>query len=345
MERYIAIDDVCAWPNLTFLPDGEIIATIFNQPCHGRWEGDVECWASEDGGRSWKYRGTPAPHEPTTNRMNVAAGLAANGDLIVIASGWSHRPTRAQVESGAPVDFSDASVLQAWVCRSSDGGRTWSITKSFPSAPEPGMGEPVPFGDVLSANDGSLCVSAYTGRQGDHRELYNSDYFFRSRDDGQTWGEGAIIDKGSHNETAPLHLGAGRWLAAARGVPPRQGIDMFLSEDDGLTWQNRGQVSLPSQHPAHLLRLADGRILLTYGNRAPHMWGIDARISANEGKMWSTPVRLIELAQADLGYPASVQTADGNVVTAYYLGKSKEHHRYHMGVQIWDTEEFFPVGK
>jgi Na+/melibiose symporter-like transporter len=37
----IAIDNVCAWPNLTKLPDGAIIATIFNQPCHGLWEGDV----------------------------------------------------------------------------------------------------------------------------------------------------------------------------------------------------------------------------------------------------------------------------------------------------------------
>jgi len=53
MERYIAIDNVCAWPNLTQMPDGTIIATIFNQPTHGGWEGDVECWASEDDGRTW----------------------------------------------------------------------------------------------------------------------------------------------------------------------------------------------------------------------------------------------------------------------------------------------------
>lgn len=53
MEHHIAIaiDNVCAWPNLTKMPDGAIIATIFNQPCHGLWEGDVECWASEDGDR------------------------------------------------------------------------------------------------------------------------------------------------------------------------------------------------------------------------------------------------------------------------------------------------------
>ena len=40
MERYIAVDNVCAWPNLTRMPNGDIIATIFNQSCPGRWAGD-----------------------------------------------------------------------------------------------------------------------------------------------------------------------------------------------------------------------------------------------------------------------------------------------------------------
>ena len=343
MERYISIDNVCAWPNLTLMPNGEIIATIFNQPCHGRWQGEVECWASGDGGRQWEYRGNPTPPDPGTNRMNVAAGLAESDDLLVIASGWSNRPTREQVEQGAATSFGESRVLQAWVSRSSDCGRTWSITKSFPAAPESGMTEAIPFGDVLPAADGSLCVSAYSGRAGEPGERHNSNYFFRSRDDGLTWGEATFIDQGSHNETAPLHLGDGRWLAAARGIPPAQGVDMFASEDDGLTWQSQGPVSLPHQHPAHLLRLADGRILLVYGNRARGMWGIDARVSADEGQTWSTPVKLIELAQADLGYPSSAQTADGEIVTAYYLGQSREHHRYHMGVQVWKPEEFFPL--
>ena len=87
-ERYVAIDNVCAWPNLTLLPDGTLIATIHNEPSHGHHEGDVECWASNDGGRSWKLRGVPAPHESGTVRMNVAAGLAHDGSLIVLSSGW-----------------------------------------------------------------------------------------------------------------------------------------------------------------------------------------------------------------------------------------------------------------
>jgi len=46
----IAVDNVCAWPNLTRLNDGSIIATIFNQPSHGSMAGDVDCWATTDGG-------------------------------------------------------------------------------------------------------------------------------------------------------------------------------------------------------------------------------------------------------------------------------------------------------
>jgi len=38
MERYIAIDNVCAWPNLTALPDGTLAAAIYNRPIHGRWQ-------------------------------------------------------------------------------------------------------------------------------------------------------------------------------------------------------------------------------------------------------------------------------------------------------------------
>jgi len=79
LERYVAIDNVCAWPNLTRLRDGTITATIFNHPSHGRGEGDVECWSSQDG-RFWKKRGTAAVHGSGSNRMNVAAGLAGNGD-------------------------------------------------------------------------------------------------------------------------------------------------------------------------------------------------------------------------------------------------------------------------
>ena len=86
----VAVDNVCAWPNLTVLRDGTIVATIHNQPCHLKLPADVDCWASEDGGRTWAKRGTPAPRDNArVARGNVAAGLARNGDLVVVASGWA----------------------------------------------------------------------------------------------------------------------------------------------------------------------------------------------------------------------------------------------------------------
>ena len=44
LQRIVAIENVCAWPNLTLLPDGTIFAILFNQPGHGTLQGDVDCY-------------------------------------------------------------------------------------------------------------------------------------------------------------------------------------------------------------------------------------------------------------------------------------------------------------
>ena len=175
----IAVDNVCAWPNLTLLPDGTIAAVIHNQPSHLKQPADAECWASTDGGRTWQKRGTPAPRDnERVARGNVAAGLARNGDLLVITSGWAD-----------PVAEDRGGIMSPLVSRSSDGGVTWSIdANAFPEKwPEVGRTEAspdgylVPFGDILQANDGSLCVGLYGGASG-------SGFVYRSRDDGKNVG-------------------------------------------------------------------------------------------------------------------------------------------------------------
>jgi hypothetical protein len=334
ISRYIAIDNVCAWPNLTQLRDGTIIATIHNAPDHGTSAGDVSCWASTDG-EFWEKRGHPAPNDPDTVRMNVAAGLARNGDLLVLCSGWTN-VRQPELPKRAP--FRDA-VLRLWVCRSQDGGRTWTQHREF-AEPAAGYTEYVPFGPISVGADGALHVSCYAGELRDpkksetaYRNRGHRSWHFRSNDDGLNWHPVSVISP-RHNETTLFHLGEDRWIAAARD----QAVDLFRSEDNGRTWAGPHQVTGVREYNAHLLRLGDGRLLLSYGNRVEGHRGVLARLSGEEGRTWGPPIRLIHTG-GDNGYPSSVQRADGRIVTAYYAKAVENHDRYHMGVIIWEVPE------
>jgi hypothetical protein len=320
-QPIVAVDNVCAWPNLTVLTDGTVMATIHNQPSHLKVPADVECWASENGGRTWAKRGTPARRDnERVARGNVAAGNANNGDLIVIASGWSD-----------PVSATRGTILPPIVSRSADGGRAWTVdTKAFPEEwPEVARtnisprGYVVPFGDILPGADGALRVGFYGNAPG-------SGLVYRSRDDGRTWGEPAPLNTDVViHEPALFHLGQGKWLAAARF----NGLDLYASDDDAKTWAHRQKLTGPQQHPGHITRLKDGRLLLSYGNRLDPK-GVDVRFSDDDGATWSEPFRVVDF-QGDGGYPSSVQLSDGQVLTAYYARAIAGHNRYHMGVVLW----------
>lgn len=319
MECYVAIDNVCAWPNLVRLPDGRIVVMIFNQPCHGRWEGDVECWESDDG-RFWKRCGVPAPHEPKTNRMNVGAGLAGNGDLLLIASGWGGEEFRGY-------------CLPCWVCRSSDGGRTWEHAEAFP--PPAGYQHIIPFGKIVCLPDGALAAAGYARREGE--EKITDCYLLRSTDDGRTWGEHARIASG-RGEPEILCLPDGRLMAATRGSGA--GLILHISEDGGHTWREDQPLTGGAEYPGHLLALRDGRILLTYGIRHAGNYGIGSRFSEDGGRHWYRPAQVVWFGDAvDGGYPSSVELDDGRILTAYYASGVPHHTRYHMGVAIWDVME------
>ncbi|MFA6543719.1 MAG: sialidase family protein [Limisphaerales bacterium] len=315
IARYVAVDNVCAWPQLAVLRDGTIAAILHNQPAHGLCEGDVECWTSASG-EFWTKAGTPTQHEPNTIRMNHAAGLAKNGDLIVLCSGWTN-----EQQPGRPKQkpFRDA-TLRPLVCRSSDGGHTWTRSKEFPV---PETNQFIPFGPIVAGEDGALHASCYANRSAWH---------FRSHDDGRTWQPGAVIAAG-YNETSLLHLGGKRWMGAAR----LNSTDLFRSDDDGATWQGPQPVTGHGEINGHLARIRDGRLLLSYGNRIKDQYGVTAKLSSDEGKTWSAPLRLARVLSGDCGYPSSVQRADGKIVTVYYAKSAENHNRYHMGVAIWES--------
>ncbi len=328
----VAVDNVCAWPNLTLLPDGSIAAIIFNRPSHGLEEGDVDCYVSRDEGMTWEYASTVTDHEPGTVRMNHAAGLSPEGDLMVLCSGWGGRSFREY-------------ILPVVVCRSPDGGKTWD--RSFTVDLPPNMPDLIPYGDIFRVDGETLAAAAYDGffARGQNRA-----WLLFSRDNGLHWGDPVLIgDTGNgypptgrflnFNETAVLPLGGRRWIAAARRYVASADIQLLVSDSGGRFWNvpedmhGRGLTGR-SEHPGDLTELPDGRILLTYGIRHGER-GLGGRISADGGRTWGDPFVVITYGGKDGGYPSSMVLEDGSVLTAYYSDANRYHDRYHMGVVRW----------
>lgn len=347
----VTAHDHCAWPNLTMLKDGRTLAAvIFNKPSHGSRPGDVECWLSGDGGVTWELSSAVTQHEPETIRMNHAAGLAGNGDLIVLTSGWSNLWPADNPRVRGSFRYK---VLSPWLSRSPDGGVSWHVEReAFP--PTTPSGRPaVPFGDLQIAENGDLCVSVYSPQNDweKYQDRKFRSWLYRSKDDGKSWGEPVVIGPDA-NETTPLHLGKGHWLACARtgsGVEGKDQLQLYVSLDDGRTWSFKRQMTGFQRVNGHLVKLGDGRVLFTYGDRASENGkkGVEAMLSDDKGETWSDPVRLIDWNGRDGGYPTSVQRKDGQLVTAYYCSglpgqEPTSTKGYHMEVIVWDVGKTFP---
>jgi len=340
-EFYVAIDNQGLWPNLTLLPNGDMVAAIYNHPSHGCGTGsNVELWASTDQGRSWSYRSTMSDlgDEPTGIRMNHAVGLTGDGGLVGLVSGYHQGQKRP--------------FLPLQCCLSDDVGATWQRHLLDT--------EGVPFGDVLALPDGRLACPMYQCLSIEPR--VNESFLLFSADGGATWGKRVSI--GNTNETHVIRLrdAGDTWLAAGRtscadrmdnALPHGSGEVLFRSDDAGRTWSAGKLFSPQGQENAHLLELADGRLLCCFTSRIPGLFGVVMRVSADAGETWSLPCVLISIPArdwlaTDIGYPSSVQLADGTIVTAYYAGaKHREgvpgvglpwHPRYHMGVARWHMD-------
>src|SRR5207248_3329161 len=107
--------------------------------------------------------------------------------------------------------------------------------------------------------------------------------------------------------------------------------------DLGQSWKldQTPAMDLGEGNPASLIRLADERLCLTYGFRA-EPFGIRARLSLDGGRTWENEITIRGNGGGpDLGYPRSVQRADGKVVTVYYFHDQPFSDRY-IAATIWE---------
>lgn len=121
------------------------------------------------------------------------------------------------------------------------------------------------------------------------------------------------------------------------GEKKRTWIEAWKSSDNGESWVflNEPVPDTGEGNPPHLLKLADGRLCLTYARRAKP-FGMYARLSNDGGKSWGEPIILRDDGGGrDIGYPRSVQRSDGTVVTIYYFWDEATGPERYIEASLW----------
>ena len=208
----------------------------------------------------------------------------------------------------------DATVkreLGCWVIRSDDGGRTWSEKQRVPLN--------APHGAIVQ-KDGSLFYAGREVWQGGERVGVA-----QSADDGRNWQWLTELPVAPGDQAEQYHE-----LHAAEADDRRLVVQIrnhneqckgetlqCESDDGGRTWTTPHSIGVWG-FPSHLLKLRDGRLVMTYGYRRDPI-GNQARTSDDGGRTWSEAMIVQgDATNHDLGYPSSVELDDGTIATLWY---------------------------
>jgi hypothetical protein len=226
---------------------------------------------------------------------------------------------------------------RAFVSR--DRGRTWSGPFRLPFA-DLHLRARTDY-QVLGPQDLMLFLTAQKANDREGRP-----FCVRTRTGGKYWNQFAWIGpepaSGYSIMPSSVRIGDDEFLVALRrrdNNPVQHNfIDLFRSRDGGLSWQwlvrPVAENGKHSGNPPSMVRLADGRLCITYANRnKPHT--IRAVFSSDGGTTWRRHYLLRRGAgEPDIGYTRTVQRPDGKLVTVYYWLDAPRSERY-IAVTIW----------
>ncbi len=325
------------WSTVTRRTNGELwLSWSGGRESHVCPFGQVHAMTSRDDGKSWTWPRVlldGAIDDRDSGALETAKGtlivttftsLAYESYLEKQASFSELKPKGWETKAMKPAQLAkwnaahhrlDAAGRKAelgeWLIRSTDGGLTWS--NRIPTIVNS------PHGPI-QLKDGRLL---YVGKQ-----LWTRDKkvgVCESKDDGLTWQWLSDIptrkgDDANHSypELHAVEATDGTIIAQIRNHNKADagGTLQTESKDGGKTWTEPHAITFGL--PSHLLRLRDGRLLMTYGHRRPP-FGNQARISTDHGQTWSEPMILSGDGKGgDLGYPSTVELADGSFLTVWY---------------------------
>lgn len=330
LERKVISHDpqkYCGWPTVAQRASGELVLVYSGgREGHVCPFGRVEFMRSRDGGKNWTWPQVILDG-PIDDRDAGIVETAQGTLLATTFTSLAYVPSLEKAERAGNWDETKLSrwraahqradadgrqqALGVWITRSTDGGITWSERRdsklNSPHGPiQLSDGRLIYAGKHLWNNDGKIGVA-------------------ESTDDGVNWEVLAYLptrEGDRHADYHELHIvecNSGKLVAHIRNHNKNNSRETLqsVSTDGGRTWstpQSIGVWGLPS----HLLRLRDGRLLMSYGYRR-QPYGNEARVSENEGASWSEPIKISDDAiGGDLGYPSTVQLDDGQLLSIWY---------------------------
>ena len=318
------------WPTLCRTSDGRLLAAVSGgRERHICPFGRVYLYESTDGGLTWS-----APRILSKGPLDDRdCGIVEAGDGSLLINYFTSiaftRETNMPESWKEPMNSITLETLRRehgfWMMRSTDGGRTWSEKYA------------VPVNNVHGPtllNDGSLLwIGRERGHYIDQSCMGLRVKVYHSTDNGLTWKAIAAMpelagqSQRHWHEVDTVQMADGRLITQIRNENNKTciadiGTWQAESFDMGITWSTYHKVS-PS-FPSDLLRLADGRILMTAGSRQKP-YGVHVLVGPEiPVRHWSDETILTDDDETiDCGYPSTVQLDDGTLVTLWYSYRSR----------------------
>jgi sialidase-1 len=327
----------CGWPTVAVRPNGELW-TVWSggRDAHVCPLGQVRAMHSRDAGATWTYPRVLL--DTAIDDRDAGVLVTAKGTLLVttftslayeeVLSKQSamkdsqNSPTGARFSADKLARWTATrdrlseserkAELGVWVLRSTDQGSRWSA----------------PVGSLVNSPHGPIQLKdgrlLYAGK-----ELWTAEGRIgvaESKDDGISWQWLAEIParpadevKKGYHELHAVETEDGRIVVQIRNhnAENRGETLQCESSDGGRSWTKPSAIGVWGL-PSHLLKLRDGRLLMTYGYRRKP-FGNQARVSSDHGRTWSDPVSLsTDGASGDLGYPSTVELPDGKLLSVWY---------------------------